>query len=113
LILLQRWREKESGLRSPDDSRELDGVGRANFQVSVAVEFGKFYCRAQQCCRFFSFCGAFGGCAIGTGFTARANYQVHGPAGMGFPGDDPSTTELDVVGMRAKDEQCGLIRIHD
>ena len=64
LIFNDAGRQHHAGADAPDDSGQLEGVGGANFQMRVAIEFKKFKGGAQQRGGFFGLGDALFGRAV-------------------------------------------------
>jgi len=111
LILSKTWREHDARLYAPKDSRELDRMCGPDFQMSIAVEFNKFDCRAQQGGGFFCFADALFWRAMSAGFAARANYKMRLPSGAGFARDNSAAGEFNIVRMRTEGEERREFRI--
>ena len=73
--------------------------------MSVAIEFDEFRRCAQQRGGFFSFGGPLFGRTVGSGFTTRTDHKVSLPPQAGFPRNDTTAREFDVVRMRAESEE--------
>jgi len=82
----------------------LKGVGGANFQMRIPVQFDKLNRRAKERGGFFCLGHALRRRAMSPGFAARANDKMRRATSAGFFRDDAAAPELDVVGMRAEDQ---------
>src|SRR4051794_37286692 len=108
LILLQGWGQDQPGTPLAYHQREFDGVGHAHFQVGVAVEFNKFQARSQEFSGTLRFGAPLPRCAMGGRFPSGTDDQMGWVAGTSLSRNHTTTTEFDVVGMRAKSQQRPL-----
>ena len=110
LVLDQAGCEHDAGLHPAQDARQPDGVRGFDFEMGVAVQFDEFDRRAQQGCGLLRFGHTLRRRAVGTGFTAGTDDQVDRASKEAFLRDDPAAAELDVVGVRSKDEERRGVR---
>ena len=105
LVLNEAWCQHRAGTNAPDNFRQLDGVGSADFQMRVAIKFEKFNRDTKDFCRTFGFGDSLRRCAIRAGFPLGTKDEMHCSPCLRFTRDDAAATEFNVVGMRAEGQQ--------
>ena len=110
LVLDEARRQHDGRPDPPEDARQLDRVGGADFQMGIAVEFEELERRTEQRGGPLGLERPLGGRAVRRRLAARADDQVRRPAGAGLPRDDAAAAEFDVVGVRAEGQQRRTLR---
>ena len=111
LIVHKRRGKHDARPHAPQDAGELDGMGSADFEMGIAVEFDEFDRGAEQGRGASGFDVRLLGRAVAARFAARADDEMGGPAGARFVGDHAAAPELDVVRVGAEGQRAARAQL--